>query len=102
MKIAIKKIFLQFITFSLILILTDCGFITNTNSFYQKYSHKECCDISNHFGHSHSYSFEDDFFINDLTTKSNNIPRNIDLIAVFSVTFKNCSSNSIWQPPKFS
>lgn len=91
-----------FLTLSFILILAECGFLSDVYSPYNFSLHRECTDISNHVEHSHSHCFQIIFIITDSKPNSNKSLDEIERIPTVSFNFKNLIFSNIWQPPNFS
>lgn len=102
MRKTINQIPHIFLTLSFILILADCGFMSDVYSPYNFSLHRECTDISNHVEHSHSHFFHINIIIIDSKQKPNKLPGEIERIPLLRFNFKNLIFSNIWQPPRFS
>lgn len=91
-----------FLIFSFILILADCGFMSDVYSPFNFRLHRECTDISNHVEHSHSHYFQINFIITESKPNSNKSGDEIERIPILKFNFKNLIFSNIWQPPNFS
>jgi len=101
MKIALTKLYLFFITFSLMIILAYFSFGNDTFNHVCLDSPIECSDLSNQFEYSQPDCFEDDSFTNDSKSKLNDDHVCVQLIPAFNDMFQNNYTSFIWQPPKF-
>ena len=74
MNIDLKQMRFLFLLLSLTLVWVDSNFFAHTQNNIHISSQRDCSDLANHVDHSHSENLEDDSFIYNLNTRTNNQP----------------------------